>query len=244
MGQKKIVKVLAIDGGGIRGVIPATFCKHLEAITGSSVPMWQLFDFIVGTSTGGIMTMLLTRPDPDHPDQAKFSADDCVNLYVDHGKDLFSAPADYTAKNANNELPQFPESAVVTTLQAYLPKPGCELKQALTQVAVTAYDLTGRYPVLFSSFMANKSPVENFYMRDVAQATSAFPGLFAAAAITSVGGDQSLLCIDGGMSGASPILQGYMWASQVTRAPESVTATAKKRCRVYLCRGWGSLISG
>jgi uncharacterized protein len=239
LGQKKIIKVLAIDGGGIRGVIPATFCKHLETITGSTLPMWQLFDFIVGTSTGGIMTMLLTRPDPDHPGQAKFSAEDCVNLYVQDGKDLFSAPADYTAKNANNELPQFPDSSVTTTLQAYLPKPGCELKQALTEVAVTAYDLNGRSPVLFTSFMANKSPMENFYMRDVAQATSAFPGLFAAAAITSVGGEQSLLCVDGGMSGSSPTLQAYMWASQVTRAPESITTTVEKALQNLYVPGVG-----
>ena len=227
LGQKKIVKVLAIDGGGIRGVIPATFCKHLETITGKTVPMWQLFDFIVGTSTGGIMTMLLTRPDPDHSGQAKFSADDCINLYVQHGKDLFSAPADYTGKNANQQLPAFPESSVVGTLQDYLPRPGCELKDALTEVAVTAYDLNSRHPLLFTSFFAKQRDVDNFYMRDVAQATSAFPGLFAAADIASLGGS-SFLCIDGGMSGASPTLQAYMYATQITRAPESLLAPAQQ----------------
>jgi predicted acylesterase/phospholipase RssA len=233
LGEKKVVKVLAIDGGGIRGVIPATFCKHLETITGSNVPMWKFFDFIVGTSTGGIMTMLLTRPDPDNPGQAKFSADDCIDLYLRHGKDLFSAPPEYMERNQKHELPVFPESSVVTTLQDFLPKPGCELKEALTEVAVTAYNLTTGHPWLFTSFDAKKSADSNFYMRDVAQASSAFPGLFAAARVTSVGGKRSMLCVDGGMSGASPILQAYMHASQVTRAAQSVLAGVEQLLSDY-----------
>lgn len=226
MGAKKTVRVLAIDGGGIRGVIPATICKHLETIAGPAMPMWKLFDFIVGTSTGGLMTMLLTRPDPDRPNQAKFSAQDCIDLYLQHGKDLFSAPANY--QNEHLLLPTFPEASVVPTLQTFLPKPDCELKQALTEVAVTAYDITACQPLLFTSFFAKQNPADNFYMRDVAQATTAFPGLFPAAAITNVVGDRRLLCVDGGMSGASPVLQAYMHASEVTRASQSILAAAQK----------------
>jgi hypothetical protein len=224
LGAKKVIKVLAIDGGGIRGVIPATFCQHLETITGSTVPMWKLFDFIVGTSTGGIMTMLLTRPDPDNPGRAKFSAADCVNLYLKRGKDLFYAPPEYILKNAYHLFPEVPDSSVVKTLQNYLPLPSCELKQALTEVAVTTYDLTTSKPLMFSSFAAKKYPAANFYMRDVAQASSAYPGLFAAVSIKGVAGGRSLLCIDGGMSGASPIVQSYAFAYMVTKHPELLFA--------------------
>jgi uncharacterized protein len=219
LGAKKVIKVLAIDGGGIRGVIPAAFCQHLETILGSTVPMWKLFDFIVGTSTGGAMTMLLTRPDPDHPGQAMFSATDCVNLYLKYGKQLFFAPPEYMANNTYHFSPEFPESSVVNTLQNFLPKPGCELKQALTEVAVTAYDLITRQPLMFTSFLAKKNPDANFYMRDVAQASSAFPGLFPAAEVADVGGNRNLLCIDGGMSGACPIVQSYAYAYMVAKHP-------------------------
>ncbi|HJN59955.1 MAG TPA: patatin, partial [Alphaproteobacteria bacterium] len=40
-------KVLSIDGGGIRGVIPAVLLSHLEKETGKSVA--EMFDLIVGT---------------------------------------------------------------------------------------------------------------------------------------------------------------------------------------------------
>lgn len=228
MGRKKIVKVLAIDGGGIRGVIPATFCAHLETITGCTVPMWKLFDFIVGTSTGGAITMLLTRPDPVRPGRARFTAQDCVNLYLQHGKDLFYAPPEYMANNAYHLAPEIPESSIVDTLQKFLPKPDCELKDALTDVAVTAYDLITRKPLMFSSLLAKKNPDGNFYMRDVVQASAAFPGLFAAAEITSVGGNRSLLCIDGGMSGNSPIVQSYAYAFMATKHPELLFAPAEQ----------------
>src|ERR1700761_6114597 len=47
------INVLAIDGGGIRGIIPATILSILEARL--QRPLWQVFDLIVGTSTGGII---------------------------------------------------------------------------------------------------------------------------------------------------------------------------------------------
>ncbi|MGD2008337.1 MAG: patatin-like phospholipase family protein, partial [Cellvibrionales bacterium] len=43
--------VLSIDGGGIRGIIPAMVLHHIETATGRSSA--ELFDMMVGTSTGG-----------------------------------------------------------------------------------------------------------------------------------------------------------------------------------------------
>ena len=46
-------KILSIDGGGIRGIIPAVVLAELERITGA--PVSSLFDLMAGTSTGGIL---------------------------------------------------------------------------------------------------------------------------------------------------------------------------------------------
>ncbi len=43
-------RVLSIDGGGIRGIIPALVLAHVEQRTGK--PCSELFDLMVGTSTG------------------------------------------------------------------------------------------------------------------------------------------------------------------------------------------------
>ena len=58
-----MLKVLSIDGGGIRGIIPATVLMQLEQLTGR--PTHQLFDLMAGTSTGGILTLALTCPQDD-----------------------------------------------------------------------------------------------------------------------------------------------------------------------------------
>ena len=54
------IRVLSIDGGGIRGIIPARILNELEQRTGK--PASALFDIMAGTSTGGILVLGLTKP--------------------------------------------------------------------------------------------------------------------------------------------------------------------------------------
>ena len=49
----ELIKVLTIDGGGIRGLIPALFVAEIERRCGKAAH--QLFDVIAGTSTGGLV---------------------------------------------------------------------------------------------------------------------------------------------------------------------------------------------
>jgi patatin-like phospholipase/acyl hydrolase len=49
----KSIKVLAIDGGGIRGIIPAVILGELQSRL--AAPLYTAFDLIAGTSTGGII---------------------------------------------------------------------------------------------------------------------------------------------------------------------------------------------
>ncbi|MEW8550170.1 MAG: patatin-like phospholipase family protein [Candidatus Thiodiazotropha endolucinida] len=79
--------ILAIDGGGIKGVIPATFIQHIESSL--KKPSYQLFDVIGGTSTGGIISAALTTPrkSTGHP----YTAEDIVNIYRHDGGKIFLA---------------------------------------------------------------------------------------------------------------------------------------------------------
>ena len=49
------IKVLSIDGGGIRGIIPAIILGELQKRLGRNV--YEIFDLIAGTSTGGIIAL-------------------------------------------------------------------------------------------------------------------------------------------------------------------------------------------
>ena len=51
-----------MDGGAIRGLIPALVLAEIESRSGR--PIAQLFDLVAGTSTGAIIACALTQPDP------------------------------------------------------------------------------------------------------------------------------------------------------------------------------------
>src|SRR5688572_13168796 len=80
------VKILSIDGGGIRGIIP---CKILEYIEQKcELRIGKLFHLIAGTSTGGIIALGLTKPTSDGG--FSYTASDMLKLYEENGKDIFS----------------------------------------------------------------------------------------------------------------------------------------------------------
>jgi predicted acylesterase/phospholipase RssA len=199
------VHILSIDGGGIRGLIPALVLEHIEALTGR--PIATLFDLVAGSSTGGIMTLLLTRPGPNG--RAMYTAADVVGLYTEHGRDLFYAdPAYQTESKKGWALPKYPSSSVVTTLSKYLAD--AELKDALTEVFVTAYDTDRRRPFFFERARARRPGGSgNFRMLDAARATSAFPALFPEVEARNVSGTRTYHLIDGGMVSANPATLAY-----------------------------------
>ena len=48
-------KVLCLDGGGVRGLVQLEILRHIEEMTHRRIV--DLFDWIVGTSTGGILAL-------------------------------------------------------------------------------------------------------------------------------------------------------------------------------------------
>ncbi|PWA67743.1 patatin-like protein 2 [Artemisia annua] len=66
-----LIKVLSIDGGGIKGLIPAIILDFLETelqnLDGPEARIIDYFDIIAGTSKGGLITTMLTAPDDNVP---------------------------------------------------------------------------------------------------------------------------------------------------------------------------------
>lgn len=57
MENHKKFKILSIDGGGIKGVFPASFLATIEDMDCNGGHIADYFDLIVGTSTGGIIAL-------------------------------------------------------------------------------------------------------------------------------------------------------------------------------------------
>ncbi|XP_070825117.1 calcium-independent phospholipase A2-gamma-like [Chaetodon trifascialis] len=73
------IRVLSIDGGGTRGVVPLQVLKLLEAETGKKIH--QLFDYICGVSTGAVLAFMLGL--------AHFSLEECADMYRRFGSEVF-----------------------------------------------------------------------------------------------------------------------------------------------------------
>ncbi|KAH7578216.1 hypothetical protein JRO89_XS01G0354700 [Xanthoceras sorbifolium] len=91
--HEKLVTVLSIDGGGIRGIIPGVILEtledHLKKLDGDDARIADYFDVIAGTSTGSILTALLTVPDPDNKSRPLYSASQITEFYKKWGPVIF-----------------------------------------------------------------------------------------------------------------------------------------------------------
>ncbi|XP_042518308.1 patatin-like protein 2 [Macadamia integrifolia] len=102
--NKKLVTILSIDGGGVRGIIPATILAFLESelqkLDGEQARIADYFDLIAGTSTGGLITAMLTAPNQMHPPRPLFAAEYIKEFYKQECPHIFS---NEKAKPTTNE---------------------------------------------------------------------------------------------------------------------------------------------
>lgn len=85
--------ILSIDGGGIRGLIPATVLKFLESELqridkDPNARLADYFDYIGGTSTGGLISMMLAGP--NKYGRPLKSAEEIIQFYKDNGEKIFT----------------------------------------------------------------------------------------------------------------------------------------------------------
>ncbi|XP_031138791.1 calcium-independent phospholipase A2-gamma-like isoform X1 [Sander lucioperca] len=73
------IRILSIDGGGLRGLVAIQTLHKLEALTGK--PIYKQFDYICGVSTGAILGFMLGA--------FQIPLNECDDLYRKLGSDVF-----------------------------------------------------------------------------------------------------------------------------------------------------------
>lgn len=199
--DKKIFRILSIDGGGIRGIIPATFMAEIERRT--QRPIAELFDLIAGTSTGGILALGITVPGDDG--RPRYSARDGLRLYEREGPVIFQQTIWQTLSTLANLIDEkYPSAPTEGVLERYFGD--ARLSDAVTDVLITAYDIERRIPWFFRSVRALTLPDYDFPMRFVARATSAAPTYFETARVDNEDGSDYYALIDGGVFANNPTM--------------------------------------
>lgn len=234
------VSVLSIDGGGIRGIIPAMILAEIEKR--AQTPVCELFDLIAGTSTGGILALGLTKPDGH--DKPAYSADKLVDLYEDEGSTIFSNSMWHRATALGNLLEEkYPSGGIDDVLTRYFGD--FRLKDALTKVLITSYDIEQRTVFLFKSHRAIDSPEHDFPMQLVARATSAAPTYFEPARLGVTGSSDYYALIDGGVFANNPGMCAYVEARDIFANADDVfmvslgTGGLTRRIPYADAKGWG-----
>ncbi|MDI9336439.1 MAG: patatin-like phospholipase family protein [Gammaproteobacteria bacterium] len=191
-----MIKILCIDGGGVRGLIPALVLAEIESLTDQ--PIADSFDLIVGTSTGGILALGLTSD--DGYGCPLYSAQDIVDFYRSYSPDIFQNTL-FSRISSVNGL--FDNNYEADGLESVLADffGDAVLGNSLTYTMVTSYDIQNREVVLLQSWDENYSELE---VLTVARATSAAPSYFEPV-VVSIENKRRVL-IDGGIFANNPAL--------------------------------------
>jgi len=172
---KKKFKILSIDGGGIKGVFPAYLLMLIESELKNrkdgKTKIYQHFDLITGTSTGGIIALALSFGIP---------AKEIYELYLDNAKGIFGNKRSFFSQLFfASHKSDFLENLIRSKFKEYNDGFDPRLKDCKTDVCIPIYDLVRGNPSVI------KTPYHNAFIRDfhipayqVAMATSAAPTYF------------------------------------------------------------------
>ncbi|KAG2690695.1 hypothetical protein I3843_09G197500 [Carya illinoinensis] len=209
-----LITVLSIDGGGIRGVIPGTILSFLESelqkLDGEDARIADYFDVIAGTSTGGLVTAMLTSP--NEKNRPLFAAKDIKDFYLNQCPKIFP----------QNCCPWFPH---ITKIMKALSGPkydgkylhslvkeklgSTRLHQTLTNIVIPTFDIKRLQPTVFSSFELKRNPSLDALLSDVCIATSAAPTYLPAHYFQTkdpAGEVRDFNLVDGGVAANNPAL--------------------------------------
>jgi patatin-like phospholipase/acyl hydrolase len=208
-----MIKILSIDGGGIRGILPAMLLAEIEKRTNRTTV--ELFDLIAGTSTGGILALGLSKPDLDSEGKPKYNAQKLVNLYEKEGSKIFRLDLLEGVWTTTGMAlhPKYPHKGLEEVLDTYFGD--TRLSESLKDVLITSYDLERRCPQIFLSSQAKKKASEDFPMKLVGRATSAAPTYFEPLKLNKPNSSDYYALVDGGVYANNPTLYAYAEAKRV-----------------------------
>ena len=206
-------KILSIDGGGIRGIIPGQILVSLEEKIQKksgdhNARIGDYFDMVSGTSTGAILAAAYVCPTDSKNSTARFSAQDAVNFYLDEGDEIFDVGfwrSLITFNSLNDEKFSADELNRVL-LDAF---GDIKLSELIKPTCFISYDVRKRKPIIFTQH-DSIAKGNDFLVRDLLRGSSAAPTYFEAARIYSLAPNRKKhVLVDGGMVANDPTLCAY-----------------------------------
>ena len=219
--EKKVSKerfILCLDGGGMRGIIPATLLMHIEQLLQSmndERPLYSHFDLIAGTSTGGLIALALSSSHPNglfetQENQDKKLVSSIADVYREYGKTIFPRGNSIFPTHVINQLFSHKYDDASFNHLLYRMFGNATLQESLTPTMVVTYDYKHEVPYILSSSLTPHTLV-----RQAARATSAAPTYFSPAFYFDNKTGENLPLLDGGVVANNPVLYAYKEAKRI-----------------------------
>ncbi|XP_012838705.1 PREDICTED: patatin-like protein 2 [Erythranthe guttata] len=211
-----LITILSIDGGGVRGIIPAVILEFLESqlqeLDGEEARLADYFDVIAGTSTGGLVTAMLTAPDTNN--RPLFAAKDIKPFYLQNSPQIFPQKrcglfglVAKTLKSVGG--PKYDGEYLHRVVREKLGE--TRLHETLTNVVIPTFDIKNLQPTIFSTYEAKETTSSSLDARlsDICIGTSAAPTYLPAYYFKNQdkqGNTREFNLVDGGVAANNPAL--------------------------------------
>lgn len=240
----KLVKILSVDGGGMRGIIPGMVLTEIERKTGK--PISELFDLLSGTSIGAVYALGLSIPDENG--KPKWKAEDMANTFIKHGEQTFHRTLWEKIKTGNSVIDRKYSSE--NSKAVFMKYTGdTKLKDGLTELLIPSYDLETGLPFFFKRSEARKNHFHDFTMLQALMATTAAPVFFEPYKIEPTGDPllKHYAFIDGGIVANNPAMCAYVEAKTLFPDADEFmivslgTGELGAKILYEKMRGWGAI---
>ena len=204
-------RILSIDGGGIKGIVPAVVLLHLEKLLkqlskNQNSRIHDYFDLFSGASTGAIIIAGLLSPDKNN--RPKYSPEEILDLYLENGHIIFNSSFFQEIKSVSGIVNvKYDPEGLESVFEKYFGK--SELKGLLKPSLIPVYDLSRGKNYFFRQQKALTSPRHNFYVKDLLRGATSALSYFPPAQISTVNDREHRCFIDGGVFANNPALSAY-----------------------------------
>ncbi|KAE8652095.1 patatin-like protein 2 [Cucumis sativus] len=223
-----LITILSIDGGGIRGIIPGTILTFLESelqkLDGEDARIADYFDVIAGTSTGGLLTAMITSPNENN--RPLYSAKDIKQFFLDHSSLIFPQKMKWSLAKVLKSLegPKYDGKYLHRLVREKLGN--TKLNQTLTNVVIPTFDIKLLQPTVFSSYEMKKNSSLDALLSDICISTSAaptyLPAYYFKTEDVAAGTVREFNLVDGGVAANNPTLLavGEVTKEIIRQSPE------------------------
>ncbi len=189
--------ILSIDGGGIRGLVPAIWITELERRT--NLNSCSMFHMMAGTSTGAIITAGLSMPRKHNTRLPRYRCVDIVKLYTTQSDKIFSRRDSWWTKIWMDSK-YTDDGRKIFFNQCF---EDVRLPDALTDLVITAVYSGTNATNVFRRSESRIDHSKNYKIADVLMCTSAAPTYFPSYQL------DNQIFIDGGVQANNPTMIAY-----------------------------------